>query len=133
MSEPWPTALLALYNSLPELREQRDRYHQFWNLIGAVGFTGWLVALALYRVRRLRHPHMGRVVGVAFALGGGLGWLVWSGLSGHSWGDVGVGARWLGELVACVLGCVGWLLAAALLLWYREVNRPVPTHAAQAK
>ena len=56
----------------------------------------------------------------AMALGGGLGWVLWSALSGQSWGDVGDGSRWLGELAACIFGCAGWLLVSGWWAFCRE-------------
>jgi hypothetical protein len=121
MAEPWTAALLGIsYDVLPELREQRDRYYQFWNLVGAAAILGWLAVLALYRVRTPKTLPLVGLVAAAVAVGGGLGWAVWSGLSGYSWGDAGVGSRWLGELGACILGCVGWLLVAGWLLLCRR-------------
>jgi hypothetical protein len=121
MGEPWSTALLAIsYEVLPELREQRCRYYQFWNAIGATAIVGWLVVLALYRLRTPKTLSLVGLVAAVVALGGGLGWALWSGLSGYSWGDVGVGSRWLGELTACILGCVGWLLVARWLILCRR-------------
>jgi hypothetical protein len=110
MRAAWHTLLALSYDVLPELREQRDRYYHFWYAVGAAAILGWVVALALYPVRTLRQPALSGLVLVALALGGGLGWALWCGLSDCSWGDIGVGSRWLGELTACVLGCIGWLL-----------------------
>jgi hypothetical protein len=121
MGELWPTALLAIsYDVLPVLREHRDGYYQFWNIIGAAAIVGWLAVLVLYRIRTPRHPALAVLIVVTLALGGGLGWAIWSGLSEYTWGDAGVGSRWLGELSACILGCVGWLLVAGWLLLSRR-------------
>jgi hypothetical protein len=114
-------SLLALsYDVLPELREQRNRYYHFWYFIGAVAVLGWLTVLVLFRKRQLRQPVLGVLVVVAIALGGGLGWAAWSGLADYTWGEVGIGSRWLSELSACVLGCVAWLLVAGWVLLCRR-------------
>ena len=121
MSGPWAATLLAIsYDVLPDLQEQRGQYYQFWNVVGAAAIVGWLLVLILYRLRTPRQPWLSVLVVVALALGGGVGWAVWSGLSEYSWGDAGVGSRWFGELAACILGCVGWLLVAGWLLLCRR-------------
>ena len=121
MDEPWSITLLVLsYDVLPKAREQRDQYYSFWYFIGAVAILGWITVRFLFRIRSLRQPALGSLVVVVVALGGGLGWTVWSALSGYSWGDVGVGSRWLGELAACILGCVAWLLVAAWVFLCRS-------------
>jgi hypothetical protein len=120
MRTAWHTLLALSYDVLPELREQRGRDYDFWNAVGAAAILGWVVVLVLYRVRTLRRPALSGLVVVALVLGGGLGWALWCGLSGWSWGDVGVGPRWLGELAACALGCVGWLPVAGWLLLCRS-------------
>ncbi len=120
MGKGWTGLLAISYDVLPELRELRGRYYDFWNVVGGVAILGWVVAPALYRVRTLRQPALGGLVAAALALGGGLGWALWCGLSGYSGGDVGVGPRWLCELAACALGCVGWLLVAGWLFFCRS-------------
>src|SRR5579872_6673067 len=105
MGEGWSVLLAISYDVLPELREQRGRYYDFWNAVGAAAVLGWVVVLVLHRVRSLRQPALGGLVVGALVLGGGLGWALWCGLSGWSWGDFGAGPRWLGELTACILGC----------------------------
>jgi hypothetical protein len=120
MGEWWGVLLALSYDVLPELREQRARYYDFWNAVGAAAILGWLVAFVLYRRRSLRQPALGGFLLAALVLGGGLGWALWSALTEWSWGDVGVGSRWLGELTACILGCVGWLLVAGWLLLCRS-------------
>ena len=117
MGELWLTTLLAIsYDVLPELREQRERYYEFWNRVGGAAIIGWLAVLVLYRMRSPKWRALRVLVPLVVVLGGGLGWTVWSGLSEYSWGDAGTGSRWLGELVACMLGCMGWLLVAGWLL-----------------
>src|SRR4051812_441522 len=105
MGELWSSTLLALASDvLPELREQRNRYYSFWNLIAAVAILGWIIVLVLFRVRSLSQPALAGLIGFALALGAGLGCLLWTALSDYSWGDMGVGSRWSGELAACMLG-----------------------------
>ena len=116
MCERWPTVLLALaYNVIPELREQRERYYNFWNFIGAAAILGWVIVLILYRVRPLRQRVLGGLFGVALTLGFVFGLVVWLGLADYSWGDMGVSSRWLGELTTCIFGCVGWAVVAGWL------------------
>ncbi len=117
MAEPCLCSLLAISTDvLPELRAAKERYYTFWNGIGAVAVIGWVLVLSLYRWRKPRPALVALLVGVSLVAGSMLGYLVWRQLAEHSWGDIGVGSRWLGELTACVLGCVGWLLVCGWLL-----------------
>ncbi len=121
MDEGWSRTLLAIsYDVIPELREQRDRYYDFWNAIGAVAIIGWIAVLLLYRIRTPNQPSLRLLVAGAVLIGGGLGWALWSRLERWSWGDIGVASRWLGEMTACILGGVAWLLVGCWLLLYRR-------------
>ncbi len=121
MGEAWATVPVAIsYQVLPEFREALDRYYCFRDMIGATAVLGWLLVLILYRVRSLPGPALARLVAAALALGTGLGWLMWLGLSWYSWGDRGVGIRWLGELAACIGACIELALGGGWLLFCRR-------------
>src|SRR3712207_6322054 len=116
-------ALFALaYNWIPELREQRDRYYQFWNILGLVAIAGWVLVYVVHRFRPAPADAnvWGRwlrmvATGLLVTAGLGLGWGVWQLLQPRSWGDIGAGDRWKGELAVCMLGCVAWLLVLGQL------------------
>ena len=118
-------ALLAIsHDVLPELREQRDHYYRFWYAVGAVAITGWVLVYVLLRARPITVRLLARLAAGSAVVGSGLGWVTWWGLSAWSWGDYGVGSRWVGELTACILGMVGWCLAIGWFILTRDKSFP---------
>jgi hypothetical protein len=129
----WSGALFALSdNVIPELREARERYYLFWDCIGALAIVGWVAVLFLYRRRSVRPSGSVGLAAVAIVFGGGLGGALWIALSAYSWGDIGVGERWLGELAACVLGGVAWVLVAEWVFFCRQASDKAHKSASEA-
>jgi hypothetical protein len=117
------TALLLfaiVYDVLPQMREQRNSYYQFWDLLGVVAISGWLVAVILFRIRTLRQPALTVLVGAVPVVGALLGYGVWLSLADYSWSDLGVTSRASGELTVCCFGCVGWLFVGSWFVLCRK-------------
>lgn len=122
------TLLAMSYDVIPELRELRAEYYRFWNFVGVIAITGWVLFFVLNRRRTLR-PRTGlALLGVAAILGAGLGWELWVALWRRSWGDIGVGDRWLAELAVCILGCTAWLAVGGSLMFCRCWANVAPVH-----
>jgi hypothetical protein len=112
--------LLALANDyMPELAQRTEAYTNYWFLLGGVAILGWVLVFVLQRLRsRSPTPRAGSRTAVSVrgcaVIGGSLGWALWPCL--WSWGDIGIGLRWIGELSVCVLGGIGWGAAVGQFL-----------------
>jgi hypothetical protein len=129
-SRPVVLNLLALsYQHLPELIEARQRYERGWLIVGAIAILGWILVYLLHRrkTERLRSPPAW--ITVASVVGAFAGYWVWSNL--WTWGDIGVGSRWIGELAVCVFGAIGWCIVVG---WFiARSARPDNSQSAQSQ